>query len=127
MECLKQHGQDSEACRDLAKSYLKCRMERCGSGGGWRITAGMDGRRRLLCLLLLAAFISWWLTQHTLPSHLCPSTQCSNLMAKQDLRDLGFAEGEGPTPAPKPKPKDEQPKRRIETEGYLAGMKRFED
>ena len=47
-------------------------------------------------------------------------------MAKQDLRDLGFAEGEAPAPA-KPKPQQEKPKRRIESEGYLAGMKRFED
>jgi len=46
-------------------------------------------------------------------------------MAKQDLRDLGFAEGEAPAPKPAPKPKAE--KRRIESEGYLAGMKRFED
>ena len=56
---------------------------------------------------------------------LLPAPQCSNLMAKQDLRDLGFAEGEAPAPA-KPKQQD-KPKRRIETEGYLAGMKRFED
>ncbi len=47
-------------------------------------------------------------------------------MAKQDLRDLGFAEGEAPAPA-KPKQQQDKPKRRIETEGYLAGMKRFED
>lgn len=46
-------------------------------------------------------------------------------MAKQDLRDLGFAEGEAPAPT-KPKQQD-KPKRRLETEGYLAGMKRFED
>jgi hypothetical protein len=48
-------------------------------------------------------------------------------MAKQDLKDLGFAEGDGPAPAPAPK--EQQPtsdKRRIETEGYLAGMRRFE-
>ncbi|KAL4859477.1 Cytochrome c oxidase assembly protein COX19 [Chlorella vulgaris] len=76
--CLKQHSSDAEACRELAKTYLKCRMER-------------------------------------------------NLMAKQDLKDLGFAEGDGPAPAPAPK--EQQPtsdKRRIETEGYLAGMRRFE-
>lgn len=76
LHCLKQHGQDTEACRDLAKEYLKCRMDR-------------------------------------------------NLMAKQDLRDLGFAEGDAPAPAQQPKEKKE--KRRLETEGYLAGMKRFED
>lgn len=46
-------------------------------------------------------------------------------MAKQDLRDLGFAEGDAPSPTPQPKEKKE--KRRLETEGYLAGMKRFED
>ena len=44
-------------------------------------------------------------------------------MAKQDLRDLGFAEGEAPAPKPAPKPEG-KPKRRIESEGYLAGMKR---
>ena len=55
----------------------------------------------------------------------CPRLPCSNLMAKQDLRDLGFAEGEAPAPT-KPKQQD-KPKRRLETEGYLAGMKRFED
>lgn len=76
LECLKANGSDSEACRELAKAYLKCRMDR-------------------------------------------------NLMAKQDLRDLGFAEGEAPAPT-KPKQQD-KPKRRLETEGYLAGMKRFED
>jgi hypothetical protein len=27
--CLKQHSSDAEACRELAKTYLKCRMERC--------------------------------------------------------------------------------------------------
>lgn len=47
-------------------------------------------------------------------------------MAKQDLKDLGFAEGEAPAPV-KPKQQPDKPKRRIETEGYLAGMKRFED
>lgn len=31
LHCLKQHGQDTEACRDLAKEYLKCRMDRCGA------------------------------------------------------------------------------------------------
>lgn len=46
-------------------------------------------------------------------------------MAKQDLRDLGFAEGDAPAPAPAPqKPKGE--KRRIESEGYVAGMRRFD-
>lgn len=76
LECLREHGNDSDGCRDLAKEYLKCRMER-------------------------------------------------NLMAKQDLKDLGFAEGDAPSPAPAPKADKE--KRRMETEGYLAGMKRFED
>ncbi|EFN59402.1 hypothetical protein CHLNCDRAFT_137900 [Chlorella variabilis] len=76
LQCLKDHGNDAEACRELAKSYLQCRMER-------------------------------------------------NLMAKQDLRDLGFAEGDAPAPAPAPqKPKGE--KRRIESEGYVAGMRRFD-
>ena len=28
LECLKENGSDSEACRELAKAYLKCRMER---------------------------------------------------------------------------------------------------
>ena len=28
LECLKANGSDSEACRELAKAYLKCRMER---------------------------------------------------------------------------------------------------
>ena len=48
-------------------------------------------------------------------------------MARQDLKDLGFAEGDAPA-APRPKPEQPAaPKRRLETEGYLAGMKRFED
>lgn len=29
LQCLKDHGNDAEACRELAKSYLQCRMERC--------------------------------------------------------------------------------------------------
>lgn len=28
LECLKANGSDSEACRELAKAYLKCRMDR---------------------------------------------------------------------------------------------------
>lgn len=59
------------------------------------------------------------------PPALASLPPCSNLMAKQDLRDLGFAEGDAPAPAQQPKEKKE--KRRLETEGYLAGMKRFED
>ena len=38
LECLKEHGSDAEACRDLAKAYLQCRMERCARArwAGWR-------------------------------------------------------------------------------------------
>ena len=32
LECLKQHGNAAEQCRELAKSYLKCRMERWVGG-----------------------------------------------------------------------------------------------
>ncbi len=28
MACLKQHGNQAESCRSLAKHYLECRMER---------------------------------------------------------------------------------------------------
>jgi hypothetical protein len=28
MQCLKEHGNDAEGCREVAKAYLKCRMER---------------------------------------------------------------------------------------------------
>ncbi|CAI7782685.1 unnamed protein product [Closterium sp. NIES-54] len=28
MECLKQHGNQSDKCRDIAKKYLQCRMDR---------------------------------------------------------------------------------------------------
>jgi hypothetical protein len=64
-------------------------------------------------------------------------------MAQQDLKDLGFSEGSGPAPPRKqqqaaptaaaagaggtPSPKEQQKeKRRIEQEGFLAGMQRFD-
>ncbi|KAK9839854.1 hypothetical protein WJX81_006333 [Elliptochloris bilobata] len=50
LACLKEHANQAEGCRELAKAYLECRMER-------------------------------------------------NLMAKQDLSELGFRAGEA-APAP---------------------------
>lgn len=62
-------------------------------------------------------------------------------MAQQDLKDLGFSEGSGPAPPRKqqqaaptaaaaggtPSPQEQQKeKRRIEQEGFLAGMQRFD-
>lgn len=32
MQCLKEHGNDAEGCREVAKAYLKCRMERWVGG-----------------------------------------------------------------------------------------------
>lgn len=29
LACLKEHANEAEGCRDLAKAYLECRMERC--------------------------------------------------------------------------------------------------
>ena len=29
MECLKTSGYDSHSCREKAKQYLECRMDRC--------------------------------------------------------------------------------------------------
>ena len=31
MTCLREQGHQAESCRSLAKAYLECRMERCGS------------------------------------------------------------------------------------------------
>ena len=30
LACLKEHANQAEACRELAKIYLECRMDRCG-------------------------------------------------------------------------------------------------
>lgn len=72
--CLKQHGGESQPCRELSKKYLECRMGR-------------------------------------------------NLMAPQDLRELGFKEEaeKGSQTGAAPEAKEASPN---ET-GYVAGLKRF--
>lgn len=47
-------------------------------------------------------------------------------MARQDLRELGFSEGDAPAPAPRPQERPQVEKRRVESEGYVAGMRRFD-
>ena len=75
-ECLRANDNAADACRDLAKQYLECRMER-------------------------------------------------QLMAQQDLRDLGFADGEerrkskAPEEAKRPDPREK------ERSGFLAGTAKF--
>ena len=31
MECLKLHSQQADSCKELAKQYLQCRMDRCAA------------------------------------------------------------------------------------------------
>ena len=33
MACLREHGNEAESCRSIAKRYLECRMERCAAHG----------------------------------------------------------------------------------------------
>ena len=88
-----------------------------------------------------------YIPQPPLPVPAHPPARCrSNLMAQQDLKDLGFAEGSGPAPprkqqqaapaaaaaaaaaggASSPQQQQQQGKRRIEEDGFLAGMQRFD-
>lgn len=124
LACLKEHGNDSEACRDLAKAYLQCRMERCAAAPPVAAAVEPPACSILPCPPLLPGRPSP--ANGNGPPLACPVPR-SNLMAPQDLKELGFKEGAGPSPAPAPKQDSGKPKRRIETEGYLAGMKRFED
>lgn len=60
LACLKKHGQDAAACRDLSRTYLECRMDRelmarqpleelgfggAGGRGGRRGDGGVRGGR----------------------------------------------------------------------------------
>ncbi|RYR79021.1 hypothetical protein Ahy_A01g003886 [Arachis hypogaea] len=76
--CLKTAGHQSEKCRDFSKKYLQCRMEK--SLATWEIFAENFTKER------------WNLTSHN----------PKNLMAKQDLAELGFKERNGETPEGKP-------------------------
>lgn len=83
LKCLAEHNADAEACRQLTKEYLECRMERCAQRRG------------------LSAQYCCCLPQPPMPATLCDPfphwhPPFSNLMAKQDLKDLGFTEGDGP-------------------------------
>ena len=62
MACLKDNKNDAAACQELAKSYLNCRMDRC--------------RRCCSCQLPPSAWPS--------------AVPCRNLMARQDLQELGL-------------------------------------
>ncbi|NWR51476.1 COX19 protein, partial [Regulus satrapa] len=42
MECLRRSGYESAACRQSAKAYLECRMDRRAAGAG-REPAGAEG------------------------------------------------------------------------------------
>ncbi|GAQ82352.1 hypothetical protein KFL_001090010 [Klebsormidium nitens] len=69
MACLKEHGSQSEPCRELSKTYLQCRMER-------------------------------------------------NLMAKQDLEELGFREGSNEREQPTSSTETDEKKRT----GFIGGL-----
>ena len=72
LACLKQHSNDAEKCREVAKLYLECRMERCGQHH--------DENMGLVWKLQSSRF------------NISFITPCRNLMAKQDLKHLGFRE-----------------------------------
>lgn len=75
--CLRKHDQQANACRELARRYLECRMER-------------------------------------------------NLMAPQDLKELGFSnEPKNATSTTNSSPPPPPPPRQKEQDGFIAGTTRF--
>ncbi|NWT67065.1 COX19 protein, partial [Prunella himalayana] len=66
MECLRRSGYESAACRQSAKAYLECRMDRrCCCSLGYRLCS-------LKCVLLFSSFL------------------LRQLMANEPLEKLGF-------------------------------------
>ena len=60
LACLKQHNNDAEKCREVAKLYLECRMDRCGQHHDKpRVSCVWVGRARLNFHALRRAGISW--------------------------------------------------------------------
>lgn len=89
MACLREQGHQAESCRSLAKAYLECRMERCASPACIRgcnegslccgtVTIASVHLTVLLCRIL----------RHS--GQGCVHCACRNLMAQQDLKELGF-------------------------------------
>ena len=78
MRCLTAADSHAERCTDIAKTYLQCRMDKCGGfgvkGSGWK--SGMDCEHASRPSRLAFS-----------PSQWHPSR---NLMAKQDFRELGL-------------------------------------
>jgi len=77
MACLKEHSGQTDACREVAKLYLECRMDK-------------------------------------------------NLMAQQNLRDLGFEEGKkgSPSSTAAAEQQREEPRSK-EKQGFIAGTAQF--
>ena len=120
LACLKEHGNDTEPCRHLAKRYLECRMERCVA------RAMVDCCRAGASCLRRSSPRPPHPPLGPAPAPRC----CSNLMAQQDLKQLGFREGEADAPPPsntQPKAQQQPPsdERRPESAGFIAGTKRF--
>ena len=53
LACLKEHASQAEACRELAKTYLECRMDRCGTCS---LAASLKDRH--ICTALLEGLLS---------------------------------------------------------------------
>ena len=83
LACLKANGGKAEACTAASKRYLECRMERCG---------------------LPMARHGWSSDFSVLPRELNKTTSAyRNLMAPQDLKDLGYKDEAGSSGRPRSK------------------------
>ena len=111
MQCLKQYSNEAENCRGLAKRYLECRMSRWDA---WHAALPMSSHAG----------------RGGMPGRAAPDDACRNLMAQQDLKDLGFRDGSGKGAAPdhgsaagsKSSDSPEHDGRR--TQGFIAGLPR---
>lgn len=118
LACLKTNAGEASKCRDLSKLYLQCRMERyiaamsdCSAYGIWLYIPGKQGYNLLhLCNVLKGTHFQCETLLHNR----------RNLMAQQDLKELGFRQD-----SDKPVlPGKEAPKPDKHKQGFVAGIQR---
>ena len=138
LACLKENANDAAKCRELSKLYLQCRMDRLVSRTAAKVPAGRNAGPRG------CTFSDRWMTDMTARSLQHDSSSfelsmryshklsmefrghavcCRNLMAKQDLKELGFrTEGPQQTAAAQPSRPDSNADK--QKQGFIAGVRR---
>ena len=111
LACLKDNTGDASKCRDLSKLYLQCRMDRC-----------------FYTETLLLQLLDWTLNEALAFAQLLQCAEFKtvlcyrNLMAKQDLKELGFRSEDKPQSATQTKSLDSNTDK--QKQGFIAGMRR---